>query len=401
MYDKSILLEILLEDECRTFDNNGKQYPPSALVYATISCKMRERGCNITAKHIYTILRHNRNGYKNRLLDHFGIVPNDQENPNSTINSEGSVINTFASSIILQRKEVNIVVSAEKWQTIKPIKKVYNKRVYWVMQPGWTDVIAEKLWQQHKLDCAFKIKKQNVHLKNEARYYIFFQGNCVECAATIECKLLKIPSENTDVIFKCVAKNISSTRHTKKRQLKGNRRARATDIMIKQRKEAIVYRREEAKRIKDFGDKSPPILPSCAVLRKAKEERLLSQHGLIFSIPILNLLNIAKYGKYTGSIINIGLLPFYCMYWTPEQQLLYVARCKNDPEAFLTIDATGGVIKRESSQDSPVFLYQCVLVSKDGSVPIFQMVSADHRALNISFFYAILLLEMSLSLAQL
>lgn len=83
---------------------------------------------------------------------------------------------------------------------------------------------------------------------------------------------------------------------------------------------------------------------------------------------MLNLLNNAKYDKYTGSIINIGLLPFYCMYWTPEQQLLYIARCKRDPEVFLTIDATGGIVKRESSQDSPIFLYQCVFNSKDGSV---------------------------------
>lgn len=138
--------------------------------------------------------------------------------------------------------------------------------------------------------------------------------------------------------------------------------------------------------MKEFRDKIPPIFPSAAVLRKAKEERLLNQHGLIFSNPILNLLNTAKYVKYTGLIIKIGLLPFYYMYWTPEQQLLYVARCKSDPEAFLTIDATGGIIKRESSQDSPVFLYQCVLVSKDGSVPVFQKISADHRTLMISFF---------------
>lgn len=74
------------------------------------------------------------------------------------------------------------------------------------------------------------------------------------------------------------------------------------------------------------------------------------------------------------------------MYWSPEQQLLYTTRCKRDPEACSTIDATGNIIKRESSQDPPVFLYQCVLVSKDGSVPVFQIISADHRAVIIAFF---------------
>lgn len=113
---------------------------------------------------------------------------------------------------------------------------------------------------------------------------------------------------------------------------------------------------------------------------------MLNQHGLIFSNPILNLLNNARCSKYTGIIINISLLPFYCMYWSPEQQLLYTTRCKTDPEAFLTIDATGGIIKRETSQDPPIFLYQCILVSKEGSVPVFQMISADHRAVIIAFF---------------
>jgi len=33
MYDKSILLEILLQDKCRTLNDDGKPYPPFALVY--------------------------------------------------------------------------------------------------------------------------------------------------------------------------------------------------------------------------------------------------------------------------------------------------------------------------------------------------------------------------------
>lgn len=385
MYDKSILLEILLQDECRTLNDDGKPYPPSALVYTTISHKMRKRGFNITPKHIYVIVRENRNGYKNQLQHHLGITSHDKSvnEVNDSSYSEDTVMHI---SVTLDKKEFNIVISAEKWQMMKPRKKIYNNRVYWAMQPGWTDIVAERLWQQQKLDCVFKFKKHNVHLSKEARCYIFFRGSCVECTATMECILLKMPTENTDVIIKCKVKNICFIKHTKKRHLKGNRRAIVADIIINQRKEAITFRREEGKHLKEFGDKSPPILPSSIVLRKAKEERLLNQYGLIFSNPVLNLLNNAKYGKYTGSIISIGLLPFYYMYWSSEQQLLYTTRCKRDPEAFLTIDATGSIIKRGSSQDPPIFLYQCVLVSKDGSVPVFQMVSANHRAVMIAFF---------------
>lgn len=77
---------------------------------------------------------------------------------------------------------------------------------------------------------------------------------------------------------------------------------------------------------------------------------------------------------------------FFCIYWTPEQELLYKVRYKKDTEAFMTLDATGSIIKREASQDPPIFLYQCVFADTTGSVPVFQMISADHRAIMIAFF---------------
>ncbi|KAL0098877.1 hypothetical protein PUN28_020864 [Cardiocondyla obscurior] len=158
---------------------------------------------------------------------------------------------------------------------MKKIKKLYNNRVYSVLQSGWTDIVAEKLWQEEKLDCVISFKTHKVYISNEARCYVYCRSNY-----------------------------------------------------------AITFCREEAKRLKDFGDKNPPILPFSAVLRKAKEKKLLKQHGLVFSNPVLNLLHNAKYGKYAGSIISISLLPFYCIYWMPEQQLMYKTRCKSDRNAF-------------------------------------------------------------------
>lgn len=321
MYDKSLLLE-MLRDDCRTLDNNGKPYPPGAPVYALISQKMHENNSNITAKHVYTIMNEDRNEYRKILQQHYNINTDTfEKNIDDTFISENSInsINTSTSSIATYSKEFNLVISADKWQMIKPIKKMYNQRVYWVLKSGWTDIIAEKLWQQQKLPCVFKFKKHNVCVSAQARCYISFQGSCTECAATIAGILFKVPSDDTDVIFQCTVKNICSVKHVnKKRYLKGKRRALIADKMIEQRKDAIFFRREEATRLKQFGDKDPPILSSSAVLRKAKEERLLQQHGLIFSNPILNLLNSAKHSKYMGSIIHISLLPFFCIYWTPE-----------------------------------------------------------------------------------
>lgn len=79
------------------------------------------------------------------------------------------------------------------------------------------------------------------------------------------------------------------------------------------------------------------------------------------------------------------------MYWTPEQQQMYVTRCKKDSNAILTIDATGSIVKRDKQQDSHVFLYQCMLVTQEGSVPVFQMVSADQRSYQIANFLRFIL----------
>lgn len=44
------------------------------------------------------------------------------------------------------------------------------------------------------------------------------------------------------------------------------------------------------------------------------------------------------------------------------------------------------VIKRYSNCEPPIFLYQCMYVDNDGSIPVFQMVSADHKSMHIAYF---------------
>lgn len=166
------------------------------------------------------------------------------------------------------------------------------------------------------------------------------------------------PTRDVDVIFSCRIENIQSHLHTdrKKRQLRGKRREKVANQMIEQRKDAVTFQRNEAKRMKKFGGKNLPIVPHAATLRKAKEQQLLKLLGLEFVNPPINLLQQSKYRKYAGSIHSIGLLKFHCMYWSPEQQQIYTVRCKKNPSAILTIDATGNIAKRATKQDPHVFL---------------------------------------------
>lgn len=68
-----------------------------------------------------------------------------------------------------------------------------------------------------------------------------------------------------------------------------------------------------------------------------------------------------------------------------------MARCKKDPHAITTLDAMGGISKRDSKHDPHMFLYQCMLVTEEGSIPVFQMVSADQRSFQIATFLRLIL----------
>lgn len=73
MYDKKLLAELLSRTEYRTVDENGKILPPSNDVYKNISLSLLEHGCRMSAKHIYTTLKTNRNGFYNQVLRTFDI----------------------------------------------------------------------------------------------------------------------------------------------------------------------------------------------------------------------------------------------------------------------------------------------------------------------------------------
>lgn len=385
MYDKEKLLEILLRSDLRTIQDNGKPYPPSATIYRIISEKLKELDMNLTPKHIYVIINENRNGFRDKIVKTFNIELNNRDTSYNMSSSSEVSRNTSINAV---SKEFDIIISGEQWKIIMPVRKLYGRRYKYVLQSGWTDIISEKMWQQQKFSCTVVFKKHDIHESRSANCYIDIRGSCKECDATIKGKIIHRPRHNADVKLQFTAHNVIENNHSykKKRQLRGKRRQIISNAIIDQKLEAVTFRRQEAKRLKDVGDVEPSIIPSAVVLRKAKEETLMKRYGFLYTNSILNILQMAKHGKYSGYIRSIGLLEFFCIYWSSEQQVLYKSRRKKSPTGFMTLDATGGIIKRNSHGEPPIFLYQCMYVSNDGSIPVFQMVSADHKAMHIAYF---------------
>lgn len=355
-YDKVILQQILSKSECCPLTDTGRVLSPSHEVYKIISKLMLDEGSVITPKHVHTIINNNRNGFKQFVLKMFNISEIEVStciDGDFSMNVSRSVderIDTSTTSITI---DINLVISAEKWHGIRPEEKCYGKRIYWKLRAGWSDVIAEAIWVQHQIDCVFCFKNRSVYRSAIACQFLTFFGHCVECKATINGNLLKEPVKAVDVVLTCRIVGINSGMHSekKRRHLKGERRRKMAAAMIDGRKDAVILRREEAGRLKKFGGKNPPILPSTAVLRKAKEQRLLTKYDLKFSNSALNLYNSSQNGKYAGCIHFIGLLKFNCIYWTPEQAQIYLTRCRNNRNATLALDATDGIVKREKSHE--------------------------------------------------
>jgi len=135
------------------------------------------------------------------------------------------------------------------------------------------------------------------------------------------------------------------------------------------KKQATIWRTEEANKIMEFGDKDPPILYSPRALRKAKQNELDNRLGIHHYDAVQNL-QIFKYTKRPGSIHNIGLDPFYVMYWSKEKITMH--KMINRTDAYFTMDATGSIAKHltlpDGTKSAHLFLYQCMIVPEKKNV---------------------------------
>lgn len=373
MYDIEKLRTLLISEEYRTVNEIGQCFPPSNEVFKRISNVLDG---NPSSKHVYTIVKNNRNSLYEAIVNAFEI-----KNISVQVNGDYSFDPNASSAIY--RDKFDISLTFDEWKKIEPVKTTYeNGRNYLTLQSGWTDLLAEKIWIQYQIPCPWTFK----NIKETAVTYIRIKAQCPECNAKLYCTLIGKVTESKDVIFKCAIKNAGFKYiHNKRRQLRGRRRVQVANAIIDNKIDAITYVRNESKKIINFGDVYPPILPKTNVLRKAVNEVRDKRLGLTGSKVLNNLVN-AMHTTHVGLIHKIGLYPFSCYYWTKEQILAYKIS-HNDDHSFIAIDATGSVCKRikyEHNKSKHIFLYLCMIVTSNGSMPIFQMVSAEQDTVAIT-----------------
>lgn len=93
--------------------------------------------------------------------------------------------------------------------------------------------------------------------------------------------------------------------------------------------------------------------------------------------PILSLVEL-KHTQFSGSIHSIGIDPFLVHYWSNHQVVIYKDLTKE--YCSISVDATGSLIKtiKRTSLNllsAHIFLYEAVLHTSYGQIPITQMLS--------------------------
>lgn len=303
MYDVETLLSLLICEEYRIIDDNGKIYPPSHEIYKKISEKMLECNSKISPKHIYQILRTDRKKMFTSVLNAFDIknkTISSADTSNYSLTETTTDVKT-ASKVV---KSFRLIISGDKWNKIKEKEIAYNNQKYTIFKPGkWSDLFAEKIYQQAKIECAISFKRAKIYTSNNAKRYAVFNGKCKECSAIIYGFLHKKPIKSNDAIFQCKINFQPNFEHAKKRQLKGYLREKIATELVDGRKYASEWRHKEAVRLMEIGDSVPPIIYNSTVLRKAKQQLLEKRLQIQTTDPIKNL-QIAKHSNLRGTIRN-------------------------------------------------------------------------------------------------
>lgn len=136
-------------------------------------------------------------------------------------------------------KNFKLLLSEEKWLSMKPVR---HGRNYVTLQSGkWTDVFAEKIWQQTKLPCAISFKRAKIFTNTAAKCCAQFTGKCKECNAYLVGILHSKPKKASDVVFRCTLTGFSSDiTHKKKRQLRDPLREKIVNELLDGKESANV-----------------------------------------------------------------------------------------------------------------------------------------------------------------
>lgn len=199
------------------------------------------------------------------------------------------------------------------------------------LQSEWSDTLNEIIWNFSRCPCAWTFTKHR-HVANEK--VVFGSCRSTECNAS-----LFAYTENNKSKLKIVIKNFNSeAKHIEKRYVKGANKNKVV-ALLKLNSAAFVHA-ELSNEILQSCDFDAAHLPKQATLRKIMQRANDQTYRDMDPIRSLCLLKTESF--FHKSITDIGVDPFYCIFFTPEQKewLRLATRSKR---CVISIDSTGTI----------------------------------------------------------
>lgn len=286
---------------------------------------------------------------------------------------------------------IDFAIDKKKWEQIGFITKRYRDgKIKTRLNKGWTDIFMDSFIHTTKSKCTWSLK--NHIIKNEQN--ISITGYCRICDSSLRASSFYNSEDKENIYFKCFLSSLECIINNKnKRQLRGIKRLEVGDELA-QGKLAINWRRENARKLINFGDPEPCNLYTLDVLRKCRQEAMMRKMDYFppSKCPINSLLVLKYTLPYSSIIKNLGLDKFFMHYWTKDQIVIYENYCKEKSITTVSIDATGSLVKKidrpYDNVSGHIFLYTGVihLGRQSGQIPIMQMLSEAHDSNSISYW---------------
>lgn len=222
------LLDIILDEKYKILsDSSGKPIASSSKIYKNISNDFKTK----TGKmYIYTILQGNRYDLWNKFLNYHGI----EKYSISMLDASNSTLHDSRND---EKIDLLLILPFKTWLAMGPEEveytdKILSKRTYNVLfRKVWTDVLFEQLWQQLHIPCALSFKRCKM---SDSGIFLKIVATCSECNCNFSDMIANKPAPGKDIVMECIIENFDvSIQHKKKRHLKGNRRIKISNKMIR------------------------------------------------------------------------------------------------------------------------------------------------------------------------
>jgi len=226
---------------------------------------------------------------------------------------------------------------------------------------------------QTKICCKLVYKRAKIY--EEEINYLVIDGSCFLCNNKLNGHIEKKPHQNSrEIINFTHTGDFDACVGGAKRKLTGT----ALSQLIDMNKSPSFIRRNIARHLMEFGDIEPSHLPTSNALRVLKCKPVKKNNDPILSLSILKN-NIS----YSTIIRDIGYDRFFVHYWSTLQINAYRQYVKQSSTPLITIDASGGVVRRplliSGRKSKTIFLYEIAIHNGKSQFPIAHMLSERHN----------------------